>query len=110
MTDEERRGLEISGRLSIGRGSIALVAALSGIGGMGIGWLGNWVHVVDEATAVRLESCEYSENQCSEQIVKYERFAEQVIPYLEADERGRSIAAQARLPRHLRFKTMGDKE
>ena len=110
MTDEERRGLEISGRLSIGRGAIALVAALSGIGGVGIGRLGNGVHAVDEATAVRLESCRASEHQCSKQIVRYENFASEALPVLEASERGRSIAAQASLPRHLRLKPMGDSE
>lgn len=110
MTEEERRGIEISGRLSIGRASLALVAALSSVGGMGIGWFGNGPSDDYQATADRLESCERSENRCSAQVARYEAFAEEAIPYLEADERGRHITEQARLPRHLRPKTMGDSE
>lgn len=110
MTEEERRGIEFAGRVTIGRSSLALVAALSGFGGLGLGWLGGGPPSIDEETAYRLESCRASEHQCSKQIVRYENFASEALPVLEASERGRSIAAQASLPRHLRLKPMGDKE
>ena len=96
-------------RLWISRGTLAtILGSIVAAGGLGYG-IGSLDLVAYQHAAVEgLESCRRSENKCSEIVRQYEDFAAEAVPILETVERGRPVAAQARLPRHLRSPAMGN--